>query len=177
MGVAVAGAFGAPVTYNMTFVPESGPAPLSGSFQYDATAPLAARFAMFTVNWDGAIFDLTAGANLPTIAPFACLVQPDSTASFDFLTGQGPCQFDSVRGYAAYHNGALSLFQLQERFRIGGTPGVAIGDEVSDAPNSPETRAGGTFFITAAQAVPEPSTVILTLMGTILFLRPKRTHC
>ena len=91
MGSIAMSALASPITYNIIF-PGGGFAPTSGSFTYDASAPLASRFTNFTVSWDGLLFDFTNTANTgETFFGTDCGTSPSSQSVFMFLSGQNVC--------------------------------------------------------------------------------------
>ena len=85
-GLFVRPAAAVPIDYSITFAPDSGLAPASGSFTYDSAVPL---FTNFQVVWNGFDFDLTSSANDPLVylTNAACLGAGPSTG-FALLTGQ-----------------------------------------------------------------------------------------
>ena len=169
MGVLVSGAFASPITYTFNFTVDSGsPAPTSGSFTYDSTAPLASRFTFFDVVWDGFTFDMTSNAN----SPFSVGCGPaDSSTSFGELSGTLTCPgtppvswngnaTPSLAGFGFLTAGSGNEYQL------------AVG-----VPNPSDVagNAGGSFGITINDQppTPEPSSFILALTGGA-FLARKR---
>jgi hypothetical protein len=82
--------------YTIIFTTDAGsPAP-SGSFTYDASAPLGSQFTNFIVDWDGYAIDLTANANNPSAS--GCGTS-SSAAAFSFLNGSVPCSPNTTGNY------------------------------------------------------------------------------
>jgi hypothetical protein len=91
-------AFAHPVfadTYTINFTTGSGSPTPSGSFTYDASAPLGSQFTGFVVDWYGYSINLTSSANAPSVYGAGC-GGGGSAATFAFLSGSVPCSPNSL---------------------------------------------------------------------------------
>jgi hypothetical protein len=184
-------AFAQPVfadTYTINFTTVAGSPTPSGSFTYDASAPLGSQFTNFIVDWYGYSIDLTSSANNPTVDGTECGTSPNSAASFAFLSGSVPCSPNvagpewAVETDAPGPNG-FAIFQFADDGTTTLVPipqfnDFAIGDEagLGTAPNFGVTaQASGTWTITDT-TTPEPGTMVLFgggLLGMAGLIRRK----
>jgi hypothetical protein len=166
-------AFASPVFYNITFTTTIGPAPTGGSFTYDSTAPLASRFTGFTVFWGSGIFDLTAAANTgEQFIGTDCGTTPSSGSVFTFLSGQNVCANPAVIAWDGIRSGGIQIFDFRNQELSGLGPPMASISINASTPFSAGPDASGFFSIASTSTVPEPSTLMLTLLpGAFLVLR------
>jgi hypothetical protein len=156
----------APIRHTIQFTGLTGPIPTAGSFFYDPVMPL---FTGFFVEWNGRTFDLTASANAGgdigangvcggglSGAAYAYRNLTDSSGPCDppfwtvfvFLTTPEFVFRRDTQTQTASSMIAWSI-QAKSNVQIGGSPRPIRGE----------------FTITRQDAVPEPSTVALTLLG------------
>jgi hypothetical protein len=132
-------------------------APMTGSFDYDPT--LTDSFTNFTVGWDGLTFDLTASANNPTLyAASTCIGgATGAAATFAFLNcGNGAAWYaaeDTTTGI-----GFVTLIGRD-------TPGGANTATIQAGPSLSDSNIADSGTFTIAQAVPEPRSYALMLIG------------
>ena len=170
-------AFASPVSYNITFTTTTGPAPTGGSFTYDSTAPLASRFTGFTVLWGSGIFDLTAAANTgEQFIGTDCGTTPSSQSVFTFLTGQNVCANTAVIAWDGIRSGGIQIFDFRNQELSGSGPPMASISINASTPFSGGPDASGFFSIASSSTVPEPSTLILTLLPGAFLVRRRVTR-
>lgn len=172
----------APINYNINFTLDSGNLlPSSGSFTYDAATPL---FTGFIVLWNSTTYDLTAAANSPsTISLPSCLGGATGPAASFALLSQSGCTRSSTPGPFDVHGwsavagttGGLSQFVLQHNDTA---PGIYIAFAVDTANLGTTNRSGsGQWSITpTTSAVPEPSTLAMTILAGVLLVAVRRVR-
>ena len=169
----VTGATAGSIQYNLIFSGGS-PTPTSGSFTYNTTT---ASFTQFDVVFDGRDFNLIPSANSPVTHNYQiCPVITNAAGFFGVLTGGGSCGGSPlVDTWAVYPpNPAGGTFNTS--FNIGlftstTNAGYGIGGNWPDT-GYVHSYTSGTFSL--QQATPEPSSVILVLSSSVLFLFQKR---
>jgi hypothetical protein len=186
-------AFAQPVfadTYTINFTTVAGSPTPSGSFTYDASAPLGSQFTNFIVDWYGYSIDLTSSANNPSGTGCGTY---NSAATFSFLNGSVPCSPSGIGNdwetqTDAPGPGGFALLQL---FDDGPIPPPTLGPPPAQnsfligtmagnntAPDFGVTEAAyGTWTITDT-TTPEPSDLILISTGllAVAFMVRKRKH-
>jgi hypothetical protein len=156
----------APILYNINFTTNSGPAPTTGSFTYDATAPV---FTNFLVTWDSIQYNLTASANAPGISgPPACIGSATGAAA-SFLLMNGSCASNAAWQGAPFIPSAFSFQYLL--FSGQSITAISISGE---GPTGPSVLGSGSWSITAVNSVPEPSTLVLTAVAGALLAARRR---
>lgn len=170
----------APILYTIDFTLISGPpAPTSGSFDYNSTAAPGFQFTNFVVDWDGFTFNFTAAANAATVTDNGCPT-PTAVTIFDFLTGTGDCPGSpNAFTWKADTNNAGSTSDPTFNFYDDGNPStnyIIFGASAGSVPVVPSLAdISGTYVATAAPTVPEPSTLILALLGGVFLLVVRRS--
>ena len=170
-------------TYTINFTTAGGsgsPAP-SGSFTYDASAPLGSQFTDFEVDWDGFSLDLTSSANNPSGNGCGSY---NSAAAFAFLNGAVPCTPNGEG--PTWNSGTNSpppitagLFSFDDfgPISILGTTTFYISADTIPGSSTPQEYAfaDGTWNLTDI-TTPEPSYLILMAIGLlgVAFARRKR---
>lgn len=157
----------APVLYEISFTPDNGPAPTSGSFTYDADTT---QFSEFLVVTRGISFDFTPFVNsggFSGFSLFGCPTPDTSAGVAEWLLSTGCDKQYSVQ----QSFGALMTVILYEGGSVGGDTLVAVS---SASPGLP-VLDGGRFSVAAA--VPEPTTAITLAIGTaaLAALRKRRS--
>jgi hypothetical protein len=162
-------------TYTINFTTAGGsgnPAP-SGSFTYDASAPLGSQFTDFEVAWDGFSLDLTNSANNPSGNGCGSY---NSAATFAFLNGAVPC---TPSGEAPSWNsgtnspppitsGVFSFDDFGPISILGTTSFFISADDSIPGSSTPQEYAFayGTWSLTDI-TTPEPSYLILMATGLL----------
>jgi hypothetical protein len=174
LGIMATGAFASPTFYDITFTTTSGPAPTSGSFTYDPSAPLASRFTGFTVIWDGGIFDMTDVANTgEAFVGTNCGTTPSSASVFMFLSGQNVCANTAAIAWDGDRSTGIVMFDFRDQELSGpGAPMASIANHAS-TPYSDGSNATGSFSIASPSSAPEPGSFLLLLMPTAYLLRKR----
>jgi hypothetical protein len=150
------GAHAAETAYTIDFTTEYGNAPTSGSFDWDGTT-----ISNLDVTWDGLSFDLTGSANFPEIVNGgSCGGATGSTLGWDLLSGS--CN-GGVRNWNVDPSSMPIGFGFQDDSCIVSCD--AIGGSNSTVESAPLLASGGVFTIVPVTAVPEPSTLLLTVFG------------
>lgn len=155
----------APLRHTIQFTGAATPVPTAGSFFYDRVTPL---FTDFFVEWNGRTYDLTASANAGgDIAASSCGGGLSGAAcACRKCTGRsGPCAppFWLVGQFVG--NSSVYLRRLGRGQFCSVFEAWSIGGEVTVPQNAGDLRLNGGFAITKQDAVPEPTTVALTLLG------------
>jgi hypothetical protein len=172
LGLMTLSATAAPVLYDINFITTSGIAPTAGSFVYDSAIP---AFSSFTIVWNGLTFDLTSTANLPfhhnPNAPFldgACNT-PAADAADLFRILSGECGLEERAWYALVGGGFATYTQIGDfTYQDLGYANAYL----PTLPNAVQQGGQGTYTISA---VPEPASMISTMVGGILLaLRGRR---
>jgi hypothetical protein len=141
---------------------------LTGSFYYDPT--ITNSFFDFTVAWDGINFDLTSGANNPTLGAASTCVggSTGAAATFAFLT----CSTYGGAWFAAEDTVTdLGFVALFGRDTLGGANTATFQAGTSPGPSN--IADSGDLITTTTGAVPEPGTYALTLIGLGLVMRKR----
>ena len=171
MGIGAAVVTAAPVTYIIDFS-GVGLLPTSGTFTYDSALGANAKFTAFSVTWDSIVFDLKDSANNPHIELAAACGDSSSSSAFNLLTTPDPCGSATAGliwegyGYTGPPTGHTFAFTAQDNPY---TSFIAVYQTL----NGPLTEGYGAGFFTAT-AVPEPSTMLLSIAGGALLLLGKR---
>jgi hypothetical protein len=176
-------------TISFTVTPGSIPlTPPTGSFTYDSTVP---KFLNFVVAWDGLNFDLTFGANTPTVDAIAAYTTVPCLGSGSLLTANGAsesfllltaCSNDPNAAWQGYQKssavlGNFVVFNFMDHNYAGKENGIDVTGDVfltSVPPSFPSDFAGGTYSVTAVNAVPEPDSASLMLMGVGLVVMMRK---
>lgn len=159
----------APIAYTIQFTLSSGsPAPVSGSFDYDSSAPLDEAFSDFMVDWDGASYNLTAGANDPTIygTPIAsCTPSDDSAGVFYALLKPSDCPAPSSPDGQTEWEGSPESSTVGEFEFVFGSEADALAIYAQTGTTSEVPSAIGEF--TTTEATPEPGSMSLIILGAL----------
>jgi hypothetical protein len=165
-------------------IPTGGPAPTSGSFDYDSTSP---RFTNFLVNWYGMVFDLTAAANAPVFGTSACTGTAATPAYGFLLLSESLSGCPSAPAYtwlgstygAIRFVPAVSYFQFQAISPASASPVPPVSTDFDDVittnllgsplPSGGVDRALGEWTITPTSVVatPEPTSMMLLVTGLL----------
>ena len=171
MGLTAICSFAAPVSYNITFTTTTGPAPASGSFTYDSSAPLTSRFTGFTVLWESGVFDLTAAANSgEQFLGTDCGTVASSASVFAILSRQNVCANAAAITWNGGRPGGIVTFRFSDQELAGSGASISVN---SSTPYSDGLDASGTFSIASPSAAPEPSTFLLALVPGVFLLRKR----
>jgi PEP-CTERM motif len=158
-------------TYGITFTLTPGytTLPASGSFTYDSTNP---QFSNFLVSWAGNTFDLTAGANSPTVTGSGCTGEA-STPSFGFtLMSQSASGCSSPIFY--YWSGIFEADEYSEfAFGLGNSNTGYSEDYFSNSIRASfsgsEPVGTGTWSISPTSTVTTPEPSVFLLLGIGIF--------
>jgi hypothetical protein len=144
-------AFGSDVFY--TIDSTSGTPGFTGSFEYDTTG---LDFVSFTVAWDGLTYDLTSSANSPSIggAPTCAGGLTGAAASFFFLTN---C---TSTWEAGGEPSEIEFMSSDSQF-----VGITLTANAPGGVASPGGAGVGGFPTFQVSQVPEPSAMVLTVIG------------
>jgi hypothetical protein len=165
-----------PITYDISFTLDTqslylgkvtpGVAPTFGQFTYDATAQI---FSVFTVNWNGGVFDLTADANNPHPDPIICNGATVTAAwAFSFLSGSG-CN-DGVKYQWIASPASEDPANTLNFFRFSAIQGSQEDIAISAIAPSPIDISAGFYSIALASNVPEPSALSLAGFGAAILM-------
>ncbi len=176
----------APVDYVINFTLTGGsPLPTSGTFTYDSGGP---GFTAFLVEWSGFTFDLAASANAPFIYapadPIPCLGGATGhAASFLALTAclTPPPQIGETSSVGQFWVGMTypdtggDFFAFNYSPIDSSTPGAPFIQIslVHGALGPVPSVVGYGPFSAIPSAVPEPSTLALTLVAGVLSARKR----
>jgi hypothetical protein len=152
-----------------------GPAPTSGSFDYDASAAAGSQFADFTVVWRGMTYDLTAAANNPVARnsiTSACIPSLDSSGFFAGLLNPSNClslstTWDATAGFP----GGMASFGIETE-ALSDANSLQVDVQVPTNYNGSEEFSAGRWTITVA--IPEPGTWPVLLIAAVALLARKQ---
>jgi hypothetical protein len=178
----VAPIYASPVLYNMSFTafPLMSIEPTSGSFYYDASAPVGSQFTDFSIVWDGFTFDLTNAGNYPSVQTnsntSACIPSLDSAGFFAGLTMPSNCSsltthWSAEAGFSTGFPGTFAAFNIE----IGGPDNMSnlqanVLESVSYS--GPELGNEGRWSVNVA--TPEPAAMPALLIGSLACMVIKR---
>ncbi len=163
-----------PVAYTMQFTLIDGSlAPVSGSFDYDSSASLDERFSDFIIDWDGVDYNMTDGANDPTVygTPIAsCTPSNDSAGVFYALLNPSDCPGPSAPdGQTEWEGSPVGETGGDFEF-VFGTYSDALGFEVVEPTSGEVPTAIGSWTVTEVASAPEPGSMALILVGALPLL-------
>ena len=156
-----------PIAYTIQFTLISGsPAPISGSFDYDSSAPLDEAFSDFIVNWDGADYNLTVDANDPVIygTPLSsCTPSNNSAGVFYALLNPSDCPAPPG-GQTEWEGSPASSLNGDFEFVFGSqADALAIYSETGTSSEVP--YAIGSYTVAEATSTPEPGSLSLIILA------------
>lgn len=164
-----------PVLYDIDFTSFFNPnPPISGSFDYDASAPVGSQFSDFTVIWEGFTFDLTAAANNPVSRnsdTSTCIPSTDSAGFFAGLLNPDNClSLGTVWAADVGFPGDQAAFGIEID---APSDANSLQADVSESTTytGPELSDQGRWTIVAT---PEPRLLPLLLFAALTVIGPKR---